>query len=184
MVQLLRHPRVKSVVSDQCEYGLTTWTDAGSFAAAKKPTRWATTSDQMVQRLNKRCSKTHSHQPLLAGRAAQAAFYPLHLITEILRGIRDTYDFEHPITDGPSREMRKEMSRVALIHDDQPNLLAALREETLARSNPTRTTLFKHADGTSQKINLHEHFRPRYIDEYTGEALPSAWVQAAIHEEI
>ena len=82
MVRLLRHPRVKTVVSDQCEYGLVTWTDHGGMAPAKKPTRWATTSDQMVHRLSKRCTRAHEHQPLLSGRAADAAFCPLPLITK------------------------------------------------------------------------------------------------------
>ena len=90
MQDLLRHPRVKTTVSDQCEYGLVTWTNDGGIAAAKKPTRWATTSDQMIQRLSKRCSGKHRHEPLLAGRAAHAAFYHLPRITEILRGVRDT----------------------------------------------------------------------------------------------
>ena len=50
MVQLLQHPRVKSVVQDQCEYGLVTRDSQGKLVAAKKPTRWATTSEHMVRR--------------------------------------------------------------------------------------------------------------------------------------
>ena len=76
------------------------------------------------------------------------------------------------------------MARTAMVHDVDAGVLASLREETLARSNRMLTTNFRHADGTSQTIRLHEHFRPRYKDEYTGETLPSAWVQAAMHEAL
>ena len=79
VLRLLAHPRVRSVVSDQCEYGLVTHGLNGEFVAAKKPTRWATSSIQMCRRLSTRCNTDHTHQPLLSGRAAQAAFYPLPL---------------------------------------------------------------------------------------------------------
>ena len=49
MQDLLRHPRVSTITSDQCEYGLTTWTDSGGITPTKKPTRWATTSQQMLK---------------------------------------------------------------------------------------------------------------------------------------
>ena len=86
MLRLFAHPRVHSVVSDQCEYGLVTRGAQGGFLPAKKPTRWATSSVHMSRRLSTRCSRQHAHQPLLGGRAADAAFYPLPLITEISRG--------------------------------------------------------------------------------------------------
>ena len=143
MVQLLQHPRVKTIISDQCEYGLVTRDDHGHLVPAKKPTRWATTSDQMISRLSKRCSGQHQHQPLLGGRAADAAFYPLPLITEILRGIRDTTDFEHRESDTPPIEISRAMARAAMIHDDEPSLLANLQEQQLRRSNPRRTTTFR-----------------------------------------
>lgn len=146
MQDLLSHPRVKTIVSDQCEYGLTTWTSDGGIAAAKKPTRWATTSDQTIQRLSKRCTRTHKHEHLLGGRASQASFYPLPLITEILRGIRDTYDFEHPDSDEHNSRVQMAMNSAGLLHDQQPSVLAALQEETLARPNSRRTTTFRHAD--------------------------------------
>ena len=85
MENLLRHPRVRTVVSDQCEYGLVTPDLQGNVVPAKKPTRWATTSEQMARRLSTRCSGNHTHQHLLGGRAAAAALYPLPLITEIRR---------------------------------------------------------------------------------------------------
>ena len=86
----LAHPRVRTAVADQCMYGLITHTADGHRLPARKTTMFATRSPQMTQRLSMRCETSHRHQPLLGGRAADAAFYPLVLITEILRGMRDT----------------------------------------------------------------------------------------------
>ena len=94
MLKLLRLPGVHTAVADQCMYGLVTHTASGNWVAAKKPTKFATSSVQMASRLGTRCDKQHVHEPLLGGRAAAAALYPLPLITEILRGMRDTADFE------------------------------------------------------------------------------------------
>ena len=46
----------------------------------------------MLNRLAKRCSGEHSHGPLLAGRAKHAETYPMGLIVDILRGMRDEND--------------------------------------------------------------------------------------------
>ena len=137
MLSLLAQPRVKSCVSDQCEYGLTTWNAAGEYVPAKKPTRWATTSDQMLHRLSQRCTGKHKHEHLLGGKAASAAFYPLPLITSILRGMRDTADHEHAECDGPTREVREAMSRVANLHDQPHPSLQPFRGRPV--DNPTAT---------------------------------------------
>ena len=59
----------------------------------------------MVDVLSKRCSKTHEHQHLMGGRAAAAAYYPLGLITAILRGMRSTADAEFKHDDTPPELM-------------------------------------------------------------------------------
>ena len=89
MVQLLENPSVKSVVSHQCEYGLTSPDEKGVLQPVKKPKRWMSSSERMISRLSRRCSGTHTHQHLVGGRAAAAAFYPNDLMLEILRGMRD-----------------------------------------------------------------------------------------------
>ena len=76
MVQLLENPSVKTVVSHQCEYGLTSPDEKGVLQPVKKPTRWMSSSERMISRLSRRCSGTHTHQHLVGGRAAAAAFYP------------------------------------------------------------------------------------------------------------
>ena len=125
--------RTHLVTSDQCEYGLVTHNVQGELVAAKKPAKWLTTSVHMAKRLSTRCSGQHVHEPLLGGRAAQAAFYPMQLVTEILRGIRDTADAESSGSDGPSKGMRDAMAKVAALHDDPPSVLASLKGEARAR---------------------------------------------------
>ena len=96
MVKLLRQPGVRCVVSDQCMYGLKTPGQNGKLVPAKKPTKWATSSIYMANRLSTRCDGSHKHQHLMSGRAAAAAYYPAGLITSILGGMRDTADAEDP----------------------------------------------------------------------------------------
>ena len=52
--RLLKHPRVGSLISDQCEYGLLTPDADGIPTPAKKPTRWMSSSPFMLQRLSRR----------------------------------------------------------------------------------------------------------------------------------
>jgi hypothetical protein len=92
---LVNSPKVFTVVCDQCQFGLTTKSaDGKGRDPAMKPTRFLTTSQQMVECLDKRCDRSHKHQHLSSGRAAEAAFYPLPLIRAILKGMRDTADSE------------------------------------------------------------------------------------------
>ena len=80
IADLLRHPDVKSVVADQCQYGLLSKSPEGVELPVLKPTRFMTNSDQMRDRLSRRCNRSHVHQPLTGGRCASAAFYPLKLV--------------------------------------------------------------------------------------------------------
>ena len=51
-------------------------------------------------------------------------------------------------------------------------------------ANNNLTTSFHMTDGTSETVTLNNHVRDTYRDEYTAEALPKSWVQAATHEEL
>ena len=88
MEKVLKHPRVGTSVADQCMYGLMTMDGNGNLVEAQNPTKWASSSRQMLERLNTCCDKSHSHQHLVGGRAAAAAYYPAKLISQILRGMR------------------------------------------------------------------------------------------------
>ena len=54
---------------------------------AKKPTRFMTNSQVLGRELNRKCDKSHEHQPLLDGRTKDAARYPPGLCRAICRGI-------------------------------------------------------------------------------------------------
>ena len=182
MLKLLDQPSVRTVVADQCMYGLVTHTDSGEWMAAKKPTRFATNSPCMASRLSTRCDRQHQHQPLMSGRAAAAAFYPLGLITEILRGMRDQADADeiHP----ENAELSHHEKSISMVQDVSHDVSFTLRQQDLAASSPVRTTVFPMADGTKRNICLSDNFRAHYKDEYTQEFIPKEWVEAAIEDEI
>ena len=93
----MKFPNVGVTVGDQCQYGLVTPSaeHPEESMPAKKRTRFMSPSRFMLKRLSRVCPGDHDHQPLIGGRAAEAAFYPLPLVVEILRGMRDTADHEH-----------------------------------------------------------------------------------------
>jgi hypothetical protein len=92
--------RVYTCVGHMCQYGMTSKDAFGVEGHVLKPTRWMSTSAQMLSRLSKRCphrggeGQSHRHVHLTNGRAAGAAIYPPQLCLEILRGIRDTTRYE------------------------------------------------------------------------------------------
>ena len=99
---------------------------------AKKPTKWASSSPQKLKRLSTRCSGMHLHQQLVGGRAKACENYPLELITEILKGIRDTADHEEEWGDEEVSTLNSTMMNAALMHDPRfTGLVAAYRAQDL-----------------------------------------------------
>ena len=93
MARLVSDPRIYSITSHQCEYGLTVPGPNGEPLPALKPTRWISNSQWMIKRLSRRCSKDHAHQPLTGRHKTRPAeMYSLELCVEFLRGMRDTDD--------------------------------------------------------------------------------------------
>ena len=184
MLKLLNHPRVKTTVSDQCQYGLVTPGPGGDMMPAKKPTKWASSSPQMLARLSKRCAGDHEHQHLMGGRAAQAAFYPPPLVTNILRGMRDTADSEH-VEAEHDYEMNVAMLRAGSLQDIPAySLKSAYRESDMSHQNAKLNVRFQYLNGTSANVDLNPNFRDVYKDEYTTEPLPKEGTKAAMHDEI
>ena len=96
-----------------------------------------------------------------------AAYYPAKLISQILRGMRDTADAEYKEQEW-SADMGKAMASAAMVHDQPPMaLMAAYKESDLAHSNAQRKVLFKYQDGREVSLSLDNHFKPQYKDEYT-----------------
>ena len=184
MQKILAHPRVGTAVADQCMYDLTTTDADGNVVRAKKPTKWASSSPQMLSRLSRKCDGSHPHQHLIGGRAAAAAYYPPKLISQILRGIRDTADAEHKEPDWDPA-MAKEMVRVAMCHDvPSSSLMAAYKASDLAHSNAKRKVLFKYLSGKEVSLSLDDNFKPQYKDEYTNEVLPFESAKDAMLDEL
>ena len=67
MEALLRHPKVHTSAAHQCRYGLIVPAQGGGFKLAKKPTRFATSSAQIANRMSKLRTNDHVHQRLEGG---------------------------------------------------------------------------------------------------------------------
>ena len=86
--KVMRELGVDVVEADQCMFGLKTWgSSRAQLVLAKKPTRFMTNSRSIGQELRRKCDWTHPHQPLVDGRAKDAARYPPALCRAICRGI-------------------------------------------------------------------------------------------------
>ena len=78
---------VESVVGDMCMYALTTLSeDRQTMVPAKKPTRFMGNGKCIMSELSTRCDKTHTHQPLMGGRASRAQEYSYELCCAMCRG--------------------------------------------------------------------------------------------------
>lgn len=138
----------------------------------------------MLARLSACCPGDHEHQHLIGGRAADAAFYPPELITNILRGIRDTADAEFNKVEHDV-DMNSAMDRAGALHDIPAcSINAAYRESYSSHQNDQRRVKFQFLNGNSSAIDLNKHFREMYKDEYTVEPLPKEETKAAIHDEM
>ena len=71
-----RRAGVKVVTANLCAYGMTTRRQDGEEVPAKKPTKFMTNAECVAEKLQRRCSGTHTHQQLTGERAAAAAVYP------------------------------------------------------------------------------------------------------------
>lgn len=183
MQRLMEHPKVSSVVSDQCEYGLLTPNGDGVPTPAKKPTRWMSSSAMMLKRLSRRCSGKHVHQHLVGGRAKAAEDYSVQLVTDILRGMRDTADHEEEWGDSNGHDIDQAMMTASVFHDTKySSLVAAFRAEDLEKETRHLKVKFKHANGRIAPQQL--VFKDSYKDEYTGEELPMGHVRTAMAEEL
>ena len=72
---------------DQCMYGQWVQARNGTWALAKKPTRFATNSMHIKGDIERRCDGRHTHAKLMGGVARQAAAYPDELVDAVLAGL-------------------------------------------------------------------------------------------------
>ena len=86
--KMMRELGVDVVETDQCMFGLKTWgSSKAQLVMAKKPTRFMTNSRSIGNELSRKCDGTLQHQPLIDGRAKDAARYPPALCRALYRGI-------------------------------------------------------------------------------------------------
>ena len=170
---LSRDSHVHVVTGDQCMYGLLTPDDKGNPVPARKATTFMTSSRQMADLLGPRCDGSHTHQPLVSGRCAAAAFYPKKLIQTILQGIRNTKDAEAAMAEN-AREHRELVQRIS----DSAGKLTN-EDMKVHQSKVTKTN-----GGVINVTYSPENFRSKYLDEYTGESLEPELISTAIREEL
>ena len=96
--KLVRDYRVKTVVGNMCMFGMTQEAE-GSSGLVKKDTRFMTNAIMIAERLNRVCDKTHSHVPLIGGRAKKAQIYPEDLCAQMLRGLIDQLRYDGRLRD-------------------------------------------------------------------------------------
>ena len=171
---LMKLPSVCSVVAHQCMFGLLTPSGDGT-ALAMKPTRFMSNSPQMIQCLSRTCDRSHTHQPLTGGRCAAAAFYPLPLVRAILEGMRSTTEHLKRTKDRDSDHR----ALVSAVMDAAGTIPTETDPETILGSS------IKRSSGGVLPIGYApEQFRPRYVDEYTGQVLNPELARSAIIEEL
>ena len=108
---LANDPHVSTVVGDLCRYDLKI-TDAGGIVKSiKKPTRWMSSSSEMLERLKNRCDNSHQHGSLLDGKAKHAVIWPNNLCIEILKGMRDTA-FSRDVKEETDKDAEVENSKM------------------------------------------------------------------------
>ena len=113
MERFLQHPMVRSVLIDQCAFGLRD--AAGNLH--KKPTRLVTSMQALVSRLvGMRCDKSHQHAHVMGGSkiTKPAGHYPLKLCHEIVAGALDQFDFETRVMMSQATEQGSENSTEVL----------------------------------------------------------------------
>ena len=72
---------------DMCKFGMVAIGEDGLEGSVLKPTRWMGNCPHILQRLARRCDRSHQHVQLVGGKAAQAVVYPFKLQEEICRGL-------------------------------------------------------------------------------------------------
>ena len=86
--RVMREAGVNVVEADQCMFGLKTWgKNRSQVVLAKKPTMFMANSSVIGRELSRKCDGSHEHQPLIDGRARDAARYPPALCRAICRGM-------------------------------------------------------------------------------------------------
>ena len=85
------------------------------------------------------------------GRAANAAFDPMKLITKLLSGMRNTTDAETQSEGHVDPQLGRAMQPVALCHGAPTSTIAHINDDSLASDNKRQTTQLGMGDGTERE---------------------------------
>ena len=184
MLSLHADSRVDIAVSDQCEYGLVTPDHTGKPTPCKKPTKWASSSPRLLDRLRTRCSGKRIHQHLVGGRAKDATLYPLPLKVEILRGMRDESDHKHYRHDADEIALNAACMVNSHFPPPTPTHKSNDAAEKLASENKTRTSTVRFPDGTQKIVTFDGNAKNSYKDEYTQKTFDHELTQKAIIDNL
>ena len=120
----------------------------------------------------------------MGGQAKDAAFYPPELITEILRGMRDTADAAYQ-EESVSSALHISTKKAGSLHDQHVfSILAAYKNADSSQANAKRRVKFQYLDGRSTSLDQEPHFKELYKDEYTTEVLPKESAKNTIYDEL
>ena len=136
----------------------------------------------MLKRLSRRCKGDHHHEHILGGRAKDAALYPLPLIVEILRGMRDEADHKFHVYDSDDATMNMVSAIHATFPPPLPTHTAQYDAERRAEQDKDRRCEVQYLGG-SKRVTTYG-FKPAYKDEYTQEELDPERARAAIADEL
>jgi hypothetical protein len=155
---------VGAVVAHMCEFGLTTSVEGGGRAAARKPTRFMSSSPAILEALSRKCRGDHVHAPLSGGtRARDAAVYPPGLCRAIAQGTAEQLRLDERACDA-----------------------GGLRAVQGCRSTPSQEVHCEEAHGRTKDEDAELAAWPEAVvyDEITGAALQPELVKQARAEEI
>lgn len=143
IAKLLSDSRVGTLKCDQCQCGLRTTDADGERRPAKKPTRWMSTSPQMLGELGKVCKGEHAHAHLLGGRAGPAAYHPLPLVKAIIKGIKRTAQ-AIKATNSPTHMKGKTTRMITMCTVSSSHPPGLLHPNLAARNGTTQPSAICH----------------------------------------
>ena len=124
--------------------------------------------------LTRTCSNDHIHLNSEGGRCAEVAFYPMPLVKAIIRVMSLQQD-----VDGIGREEMEEQRSSSNAITKSPATIAETSD------NSMRTSKVSTIECTVIPITYNYcQFKPKYVDQYTGELLDPSLISDAIIEEL
>ena len=135
-----------------------------------KPTRFASSAPWVLQRLARKCDRSHTHKTLLDGRAAAAAVYPHQLCRALIRGISKQL----------ARDGKAAPDHVLCAVDKGEVTTCAEGMERIAATDlPSAPQIEDEEDALGRWAEEEEESSAAFTDAITGEPLPLEAIRRA-----